>query len=296
MSLPLCGREIRLPNTAASKLRSGVAEILFGGGGRGLLKGPASLEIRSGNSAGLTRGTLTVDNHTLESFDVFAPGMKYSLKSTELAVDVSAAGVQEVHVFRGRVNAAKSVDVAKQTGTVQAVAERGRGNRGTCDRQLANPDQHHASHRTGGQRGSCRIGVENKPVERFEADPTRFVRPAEFAEIVPHFVRWKDASRQTCQRSRSYRLLRFPMRYRVARTVLRNGAASGERLDGRIEGPKWLQGRWPTKGALQFYRPEHCVRVNIPGRFAVATAAAGRSACTICSALIPACSIRIVGM
>ena len=60
----------------------------------GLLKGPASLEIRSGNSAGLTRGTLTVDNHTLESFDVFAPGMKYSLKSTELAVDVSAAGVR----------------------------------------------------------------------------------------------------------------------------------------------------------------------------------------------------------
>jgi hypothetical protein len=50
-------------------------------------------------------------------------------------------------------------------------------------------------------------------------------------------------------------------------------AALGTQLDGHIEGAKWAEGHLPGKQALRFAGPKDSVRVNVPGRFEVLTAA-----------------------
>jgi hypothetical protein len=88
-------------------LKSGLAEIIFQGGARTLLQGPATLEIRSRLGVYLQQGkfTVAVENPLAKGFEVRAPGMKYTDLGTEFGVFVATNGEQEVNVFRGRVQA-----------------------------------------------------------------------------------------------------------------------------------------------------------------------------------------------
>jgi hypothetical protein len=96
-------------------LKSGLAEIAFQGGARAILQGPATLEVRSRSSAALNRGkcTVTVENALARGFEIRAPGMKYTDLGTEFGVVVAESGVQEAHVFRGKVQAERRKDAAK---------------------------------------------------------------------------------------------------------------------------------------------------------------------------------------
>jgi hypothetical protein len=93
-------------------LQSGLAEIVFQDGARAILQGPASLEVRSRSAAFLDRGkcTVSVENAAVKGFEVDTRGMKYTDLGTEFGVLVAQSGEQEVHVFRGRVQAATNAD------------------------------------------------------------------------------------------------------------------------------------------------------------------------------------------
>jgi hypothetical protein len=88
-------------------LKSGLAEIIFQGGAKTVLEGPATLEINSRTAAFLRQGkfTVTVENPLARGFAVYTPGMKYTDLGTEFGVMVAQSGEQEVHVFRGKVQA-----------------------------------------------------------------------------------------------------------------------------------------------------------------------------------------------
>jgi ferric-dicitrate binding protein FerR (iron transport regulator) len=103
-------------------LKSGLAEIVFQGGARTLLEGPATLEIRSRMGVYLQQGkfTVTVENPLAKGFEVRAPGMKYTDLGTEFGVLVAANGDQEVHVFRGTVQAEADNAVKKSPGDGQS--------------------------------------------------------------------------------------------------------------------------------------------------------------------------------
>ena len=49
--------------------------------------------------------------------------------------------------------------------------------------------------------------------------------------------------------------------------VLKDRAFNRPALDGRIEGARWVTGRWPGKQALLFDRDGDHVKVEIPGEF-----------------------------
>ena len=89
------------------QLKSGLAEIVFQNGARTILQGPATLQILSGSGAFLQIGryTVNVDDPRAKGFVVGTPGMKYTDLGTEFGVMVDADGEQEMHVFRGRVEA-----------------------------------------------------------------------------------------------------------------------------------------------------------------------------------------------
>ena len=47
--------------------------------------------------------------------------------------------------------------------------------------------------------------------------------------------------------------------------LLKDESKQGERLDGTIEGARWVSGRWPGKRALLFDKQTDAVEINIPG-------------------------------
>ena len=88
-------------------LDSGLAEIMFISGATALLEGPAKFEIGSRTSGLLNWGkvTVTILDEGARGFAIHTPGMKYTDLGTEFGVLVAKSGEQEVHVFRGKVEA-----------------------------------------------------------------------------------------------------------------------------------------------------------------------------------------------
>lgn len=154
-------------------LQSGLAEIIFQAGARMILQGPAMLEVRSRASAVLNRGKLTVTAEgPAKGFEVDSPGMKYTDLGTEFGVLVAQTGEQEVHVFRGRVQA----EQGKQQGA--GSREQGTGitkqaeNAGGSGSPLSAPRSPLVL--TANQ--AIRVAAPDKPIQRIVADKSRFVR------------------------------------------------------------------------------------------------------------------------
>ena len=124
-------------------------------------------------------------------------------------------------------------------------------------------------------------------VLRGKADAAAFAaRPGHLAEFVEEqrlkpFHRWHAYSQKLRKDPSLVAYYTFELRGRDPTrepSILPNVAATGEALDGRIEGPRWTEGRFPGKSALQFSGPEwndHVVlpepeRFNFTGPFSVA--------------------------
>ena len=175
-------------------LRSGLAELMFTSGARALLQGPATLEVGSKTSALLRRGkvTVTVLDESARGFEIDTPGMKYTDLGTEFGVLVATDGMQEVHVFRGKVQAEEAevvsgqwpVDSEKNTlPSPSAVPSGGRGAGGEGPSASHSPlTTSHFSPLILTANQAIRItapdnfGRRSRPIERIAADETQFVR------------------------------------------------------------------------------------------------------------------------
>jgi hypothetical protein len=88
------------------KLKEGVVEIAFHGGGEVVLEGPADLEIRAPDRAFLHRGKLLAQMpEGGGAFRVGMPGVVVTDLGGECGLLRDDAGRSEVHVFEGRVGA-----------------------------------------------------------------------------------------------------------------------------------------------------------------------------------------------
>ena len=110
---PQVGADLRAGRKLA--LKSGLVEILFESGARTVLEGPATLEVSSRRSALLRRGklTATVEDPSARGFAICTAGMKFTDLGTEFGVLVKQDGMQEVHVFRGKVQADRDADAER---------------------------------------------------------------------------------------------------------------------------------------------------------------------------------------
>jgi hypothetical protein len=92
------------------ELRSGLVEIAFECGARVILQGPAALVPDSALGASLSFGKITVraDSTAAKGFAIRTPAMKAIDLGTEFGLEVSPAGIEQVHVFRGQVEVAAS--------------------------------------------------------------------------------------------------------------------------------------------------------------------------------------------
>jgi hypothetical protein len=90
------------------ELRSGLAEISFDCGARVILQGPAALLPESARGGSLASGKITVraDGPAAKGFAIRTPAMKAVDLGTEFGLEVSPAGIEQVHVFQGQVEVA----------------------------------------------------------------------------------------------------------------------------------------------------------------------------------------------
>jgi hypothetical protein len=88
------------------KLKSGVVEIAFHGGGEVRLEGPADLDVKASDQAYLHRGKLTAKvPQGAPAFRVGMPGVVVTDLIGECGLLSDEAGRSEVHVFAGQVGA-----------------------------------------------------------------------------------------------------------------------------------------------------------------------------------------------
>jgi hypothetical protein len=106
-------RDMTLPTETGSalppgrlKLKAGVVEIAFHGGGEVRLEGPADLDVSAPDRAYLHRGKLVARvPEGGPAFQISTPGMVVTDLSGECGLVSDDSGVSEVHVFEGRAGA-----------------------------------------------------------------------------------------------------------------------------------------------------------------------------------------------
>jgi hypothetical protein len=171
-------------------LKSGLAEIIFQGGAKVLLRGPADMEVASRSSAFLRHGSLTatVESPLAKGFEIHTPGMKYTDLGTEFGVLVTKDGMQEVHVFRGKVQA----DISGQW----SVAGGQREQKEPKGPEPATPKPHASSLKPAAlilvANEALRITAPDKPIERIAADQQRFIRRVDDWNHFPLFSTGTD--------------------------------------------------------------------------------------------------------
>jgi hypothetical protein len=88
------------------KLKAGVVEIAFHGGGEVVLEGPADLDIRAPDRAFLHRGKLLAQvPEGAQTFQIGTPGMVVTEMGGECGLFSDGSELTEVHVFEGQVGA-----------------------------------------------------------------------------------------------------------------------------------------------------------------------------------------------
>jgi hypothetical protein len=168
-------------------LESGLAEMVFRDGAKGILAGPATMQFGSAKSVFLRRGRFTaiVEDTAARGFEVLTPGMRYTDLGTEFGVFVGRDGVQEMHVFRGRVTADEfragegegEFDGAKGPDQVMS----SRDSSGPLPQSPSHAENQQPAalagrHITLTASQAIRVGGPEKPFERIAADEKGFVR------------------------------------------------------------------------------------------------------------------------
>jgi hypothetical protein len=103
------------------KLKAGVVEVAFHGGGEVLLEGPADFDVSAADRGFLHRGKLTAKvPQGAAAFRVEMPGVVVTDHGGECGLMRDESGLTEVHVFEGRVGA----DLTDRQGPSPPLAEK----------------------------------------------------------------------------------------------------------------------------------------------------------------------------
>ena len=124
------------------KLKAGVVEVAFHGGGEVLLEGPADFDVSGADRGFLHRGKLTAKAPEGAALQVAMPGVVVTDRGGECGLWQHPSGLAEVHVFKGQVGA----DLTDPQGLRLAGDAPGREDRG-AGRFLAPDDHAHAAQR-----------------------------------------------------------------------------------------------------------------------------------------------------
>jgi hypothetical protein len=210
-------------------LQAGTVHLRFASGAQVVMRSPARFTIIDQMNVALAEGAVrVVVPRSAHGFSVHASDIRYEDLGTEFGVSVGKQpGESQLHVFEGRV------DLKTRQGKLLSSVEVGESVRVTGDK------------------------VEQTEPKNLEEFPT--------AEMIgmEKWLHWRKRLDKDTSLVCFYPFIPEP----TDPTTLKNYASNAPALDGRIEGARWVTGRWPGKQALLFDRDGDHVKVEIPGEF-----------------------------
>ncbi len=215
-------------------LSAGMVTIAFRNGVIMTVAAPAEFEIVDELKVVLRRGQVRATTpESGRGFTIATPRAEFEDIGTEFGVSVdSESGASEAHVFDGQVD-------VRHPGRPAIVASL------ELDSSLR---------------------VSGDAIEKGQArdNAKRFPTQAEVA-----FQRWEKSSEQLRRDDSGDLLLYYGFRGRDPDRpdLLGDEALHGEKIDGHIEGARWVTGRWPGKKALLFDRQSDLVELTLPGEY-----------------------------
>ncbi len=208
-------------------LISGLIAVKFSNGVSMTVKGPAEFEIVDAFRVRLSRGSIrAIAPDSGHGFVIETPEVDIQDLGTEFGVSVDGnTGDSEVHVFDGQVDVKE-----RQARAIIASLEFG-DSASILD-------------------GEVNMGGL--------AHPGQFLTPADVS-----YSRWFQSS-ESIQRDPDVVFYYGFDRQTEADRILPDESTVGESIDGKIEGARWVSGRWPEKRALLFDQPSDSVILEIP--------------------------------
>lgn len=222
------------------RLKAGAVQIEFYDGARVILEGPASLKLVSSGMAQLEYGKLTA--HVPEpahGFKIETPDVTVTDLGTEFGLDREPNRPVKVQVFEGKVEVAATKSISRPKLLVAGEAVKANAN-------LVQP-----------------LPLAERPTFMSVTELAR----RESAELQQRYQNWRDADRALETDPSSLVHLNFEDQRDMDRSL--SNRASGAKTGSRamIFGCDWGEGRWPSKGALEFNSVDDRVRVGVPGVF-----------------------------
>ena len=225
------------------KLISGLVRLEFYCGAVVILEGPADLELLSTSSAFCHKGKLRAHvPPQARGFAVGSPRLDLVDLGTEFGMSVGESNRIEVRVFDGVVE----------------LQETGPNRRATSSQRLTTGEV-------------LRIDGSGGPGSKAE-NPETYVSLEELSDRADTESRTRLREWRTCaellDKDPDLQLhYTFEHDGRGGRTLHDQAGNRAGSKDGTIIGCRWVDGRWPGKGALEFRRVGDRVRFDLPGVF-----------------------------
>lgn len=223
------------------RIESGFVQVEFFSGATVVIEGPAELDLHSPTLASVRNGRLRAHvPPAARGFSLEVDDMTVVDLGTEFGLDVSDSGA-DLQVFDGEVALQRAEQEEEILTTGEAI--------------IKNADGEYV---------------------KSETTPDRFLdinalESRDIGQGTQRFERWNGWSQQQRQDPRLIAYYAFDDNGGWKRELQSSLEPANSDLDGAIVGARRVNGRWPTKGALEFKRPGDRVRVQIPGEFSSLT-------------------------
>ena len=222
------------------RLVSGSVQIDFRSGASVILEGPAEFELISSLKARLHRGKLRADvPPAAKGFTVAVKDLDVVDYGTEFGLSHNENGDTEVHVINGEVR-------VRGVGNGAAVVEK----------KLIT--------------GQGLLIRTTGMLDLFMADAGAFISRAKIAYLQhlaaqKQYDRWLNYSDRLAHDPDLILYYTFEDQKPWDQTLINRAENQSKKgTDGAIVGCRWVEGRWPGKGALDFKQSGDRVRINVP--------------------------------
>ena len=221
------------------RLKAGVAQIRFDDGAQVIVEAPAELKLVSSQAARLRFGKLSAQVPVpARGFKVRSAGVEVTDLGTEFGLSKPLGEPLEVQVFTGRVEFA----VADTNVPVRQLAT-GQG-----------------------------VRIAPKRLRQVRANRKAFVSATELgqretSELRARYDGWKQEDGALDHDPAMLVHFNFEDRRRAGRVVANRDASPLAGTQGNVIGCRWVEGRWPGKGAVEFRGRNDRVQLKVPGTF-----------------------------
>lgn len=210
------------------ELKKGLVHLRFTQGADMILAGPARFIVNDAQHVRLVSGKARiVAPSTAKGFTVATKSVNYIDLGTEFGLRVEPEGTSDLYVFDGQVNVADP-----RSGKVLSEVVEGESSR----------------------------YVNGVAAEAPEIQTTDFPTPGAIG-----LKRWEKYEQE--MRKADGLIAFFPFRRGADPSVLFNSVGEDKMQNGKIQGARWVSGRWPGHGALLFDRDTDFVEFSIPGEY-----------------------------